>query len=58
MYSMNLILKKTGHSEFTLFSEMGNLLYVIDSCVLPNEAMNRAKAWASTWNSVSIILEE
>lgn len=58
MYSMNLVLKKTGHSEYSILSDKGHLLHVIGSCTTAHEAMERARAWASTWGSVCIRMED
>ena len=58
MYEYNLVVRKTGHSEWTVFSENGTLLFLMDRCAGTSDAMDRAKVWASTWSSVSIRIED
>ena len=58
MYSINLTLRKTGHSEYTIYAEKGHALHVLGNCTTAHEAMERARTWASTWASVCIRMED
>jgi hypothetical protein len=58
MCDKNLILRKTGPSEYTIYSDKGYSLYVMHRCSSPDDAMLTAKAWASSWISVSIRMED
>ena len=53
-YHFNLTLKKTGSSEWTVYSEKGHSMCVFARCVDKFDAEMQAKAWASTWSSVNI----
>lgn len=56
-YDRTLILKKTGLLEYTLYNNKGVTLLVISNAGLETEAMDRAKAWASSWSSTEVITE-
>jgi hypothetical protein len=58
MYSYNFTVKKTGHSEYTIYSDKGISMHVLTNCVLGDEAMNRARVWASSWTSVNVRMED
>jgi len=54
---LNLIIRKTGKYEYTLFSEKGTTLYVMSQCDSNDDAMQRASIWASSWNAVTIRID-
>ena len=56
-YSWQLVIKKTGNSSWTLYSEKGVELHEFHRVANAVEAEMLAKAWASSWNSVSIRVE-
>lgn len=53
-YQYNLLLKRTSGSEWSILSEKGATLHVLNRCVERHEAESRARAWASSWVNVSI----
>jgi hypothetical protein len=55
---LNLVIRKTGVSEYTLFSDKGIAMYTMDRCFSKDEAMRRATVWASSWNAVIIRIED
>lgn len=56
-YSYNFVVKKTGFNQWTIFSATGYPLHVLTNCISAFEAENRARAWGSSWQSVSIKVE-
>jgi hypothetical protein len=56
-YSFNFVLKKTAHSEWSVFSDKGFELMKFSRCSNSTEALERCRAWASSWNSVNIVVE-
>ena len=58
MYSYNFILRKTGHSEYTIFSDKGLAMHVLYNCTTKDDAVNRARVWASSWSSVNVRFED
>lgn len=58
MYSTILILKKTGPAKWTLFTEKGIELITYMRVANAEDAYSRAKAWASSWSSVFIKVED
>ena len=57
-YSYNFVLKKTGRAEYIIVSDKGFTMHTLDRCDSVDEAMTRARAWASSWNSVIIRMED
>ena len=57
-FNFDLILKKTGKTHWTLLSQKGVTLYVFTQCRNRQDAEYRAKAWASSWESVNITVVE
>ena len=58
MTTFNFTVRKTARGEYTIFSEKGYLMCVLDRCESASEASDRAGAWASSWGSVSVKVEE
>lgn len=58
MYSYNFTVRKTSSSEYTIFSEKGFEMHVLSRCTDPKDAEERARAWASSWSSVCIKVED
>ena len=58
MYDYNLVIKKTGHTEYTLFSKKGSLLHVMTNCNTKEEAIDKARVFSSSWHSVNIRMED
>jgi hypothetical protein len=58
MYSYNFIVKKTGHSEYTIVSDKGFVMHTLGRCETAEEALLRARAWASSWSSASVRMED
>jgi len=53
-YSFTFILKKDGPSTWVILAEKGHVLYELTRCSSPEDAMDRARAWASSWNSATV----
>lgn len=58
MYSMDLIVRRTGSAEWTIYSASGVELHSMHRCHDASEAKEQATAWASSWNSVNIKVED
>ena len=58
MYSFNFTLKKTGTSEYTIVSDKGYTMHILNRCNGPEDALLMAKAWASSWHSSNVEMEK
>jgi hypothetical protein len=58
MYDHEFILKDVGHGEYELVSSKGFSLTSFNRCANQEEAMTKAKAWASSWTSVCIKMDD
>ena len=58
MYTYNFVLKRVSPGSWTLLTDTGNELYTFNRVSSPEEAMQLARAWASSWTSVSIKYDE
>lgn len=58
MYEYNFVLKKTAHSEWTIYTDKGIHMHTLLRCVSREEATDRARAWGSSWASVCIKVED
>ena len=57
-YSYNFVVRNTGHCEWTISAENStNALHVLHRVLDADDALSRANAWASSWNSVNVRLE-
>jgi len=56
-YSYNFVLRKTGYLEYTILSDKGHIIHILNNCGTEYEAMDRAKAWTSSWTSSTIRIE-
>ena len=53
-----LLLKRDGSHSWVLLAEKGHAVYSFSGCIFEDEAMAVARAWASSWNSVCIRLQD
>jgi hypothetical protein len=53
-YNYNFIVKKTGPTEWTVYTDKGVTMHVLTRCSSKSDAETQVKAWASTCHSVSI----
>ena len=58
MYSYNFVVKQTGYGEWTIFTDKGVVLHIMNRISNVAEVTSRANAWASSWNSASIKVED
>ena len=56
-YSYNFIVRKTGMVQWTIYSDKGIEMHVMHNCTNEDEVMRRANAWASSWHSASVKVE-
>lgn len=57
-YDTTLVLKKAGLSTWIIYSNKGIELHTLHRCSSDVEALDAAKAWASSWTSVDIKVAE
>ena len=58
MSEFNFILKKSSKSEYIIVSEKGFTLHTLTRCNGQEDAMNMAKAWASSWSCSTVRMED
>jgi hypothetical protein len=58
MSDYNFVLKKTAFSEWTIYTDKGVHMHTLFNCLCKSEAVDRSTAWASSWPSVSIKVED
>jgi|GEM_PF-4114486 len=58
MYDHQLYLRKASAGSWAVVNKLGMELHTFIRAATPSEAMELAKAWASSWSSVEIIYED
>jgi hypothetical protein len=58
MYTWRFTLRKTGLDSWTLYSDKEKEMVTFSNCASKEDALDRARVYCSSWNSVSIKVED